>query len=337
MGMGLWLRHIVLAVILALFSLAAASAQDAGIPPTKVRFAHCFGPTSFLGKTAQSFADNVKQQSGGKITVDVFPAAQLFDCQSMPEAVSGGAIDAGLNMTTYLTQILPEIGVWSLPALFRSDDHAFAVTQGTAATITAELASKKGLQIVSYWPYGGLQWYANKSLQVPADMKGLKMRVISDVLARIVEGMGGAGVFVEANEVYAAMQRGTVDGYMNGYSSLIDRKLYEVTKFGIDVNQGYVMALLTFNKAFWDRLSDPVRRILSEAADRTRLQAQKDLSADERGKLQKAIDAGLKFYRPTAEQQEAWRVASKSGFDDYIKRTGKTGETLVNAIAGTGK
>lgn len=305
--------------------------------PVTLRMAHCFGPKSFLGEASQGFANLAKSKSGGKITIQVFPAGQLFNCQAMPEAVSAGTADLGLNMTTYITQIIPEFGVWSLPALFKSDDHAFAATQGKAATLLGELAAKKGVHVTSYWAYGGLQWYANKEIKLPSDMKGMKMRVNTDVLARVMESMGGTGVFVEANEVYAAMQRGTIDGYMNGKSTLVDRKLYEVTKFGIDVNQGYVMAMVTYNKKVWEGLPEPVRRILLEASDETRRSIQSALAADEGGKLEKAIQLGLKFNRPKPEELKIWEEAARPSWNDYLKRTGNTGETVLNAIVELGK
>lgn len=306
-----------------------AKAQTEISSPITIRYASGFGPKSFIGKATEDWAGLVKAKSGGKITIQVFPSAQLYNFQAMPEAVASGTIDAGINMTTYTSQLVPEVGVWSLPAIFRSDEDAFKAVDSAANATLLTAFAKKGVQIVAFWPYGGLQWYANKPLRTPADMKGLRMRVNTDVLARVVEAMGGAPAFIEANEVYTAMQRGTIDGYMNGYSTLMDRKLYEVTKYGIDVNQGYVMSMVTFNSTFWNKLPEAARKVLTETALEIQKKTQGALAADELGKLDQAIAKGLVFRRPSEAEQQAWRKAARPAWDDYTKRTGKLGEDLI--------
>lgn len=319
-------------------ALAPLVATAQAIEPITIRYAHGFSPKSFTGIHTQQWADLAKSKSNGRITIQIFPAGQLYNMTALPEAVSTGVIESGINMTPYSVQLVPEVAIWQLPSLFRNDEDAYKVATSKVTAMLADKFAAKGLQVIGWWPFGGFQWYGNKPLRLPTDMKGLKVRVNTDTHARLVESVGGAAVFIEGNEVYAAMQRGTIDAYTNAASTLVDRKLMEVTKYGIDVSGGYAYTMITFNANAWKRYPEPVRRILVAAADEIRVKMQEALTADETGKLNQALQKGLQFHRPNAEEQAAWRKAGQVAWQDYLKRTGKSGEALLQAaLAATGQ
>jgi len=72
--------------------------------------------------------------------------------------------------------------------------------------------------------FGGIKWFGNKPMLTPADVKGLPVRSSADVISRVIEQMGGTPVFIEAKEVYSALQRGMIDANMISASSIIDRR-----------------------------------------------------------------------------------------------------------------
>lgn len=326
------MKKLLLALVAGVLVLQSTAALPQARTPVVIRFAHGFSPQSFTGRSIDEWAKLVESKSGGSIKVQIFPAAQLYDMQSLPQALSTGNIDAGANMTPYSTQIVPAVGIWALPSLLRNDEDAIKVASSKVATRLSDMFEAKNLHIVSWWPFGGVKWFGNKPLVTPADVRGLKVRSSADVISRVIEAMGGTPVFIEANEVYAALQRGMIDANTISTSSIIDRKLIEVTKYGNDISAGYAMLMLTFNKNAWDAYSPQTRAVIVEAADEIRKKVEIGVVADEDTKLKMAVAKGLKFHRATPEEQAIWRKAALPVWDDYRKSNGAAGAELLDTV-----
>lgn len=300
--------------------------------PVVIRFAHGFSPQSLTGRSLDEWAKLVEAKSGGAAKVQIFPAAQLYDMQSLPQALANGNIDGGASMTPYSTQIVPAVGIWALPSLIRNDNDAFKVAASPVATKLAAMFEAKNLHIVSWWPFGGIKWFGNKPMLTPADVKGLKVRSSADVISRVIELMGGTPVFIEANEVYAALQRGMIDANTISASSIIDRKLIEVTKHGNDISAGYAMLMLTFNKAVWESYSPQVRAAISDASDQIRKKVEAGVILDEDSKIKQSIAKGLKYHTATPAEQALWRKAAQPVWEDFRKLNGPLGAELLTTV-----
>jgi len=297
-----------------------------------IRFAHGFSPQSLTGRSLDEWAKLVEVKSGGAAKVQIFPAGQLYDMQSLPQAISNRNIDAGASMTPYATQIIPAVGIWALPSLIRNDNDAFKVAASPVATKLDLMFEAKNLHIVSWWPFGGIKWFGNKPLITPADVKGLKVRSSADVISRVIEQMGGTPVFIEANEVYGALQRGMIDANTISASSIIDRKLIEVTKYGNDISAGYAMLMLTFNKAVWESYPLTLRSVISEASDQIRKKVELGVISDEDTKIKQSISKGLKYHMTTPEEQGLWRKAAQPVWEDFRRINGKVGADLLSTV-----
>src|SRR5512140_2982131 len=107
---------------------------------------------------------------------------------------------------------------------------------------------------------------ANKPIRVPADYKGLKMRIQSSkVLESQMRALGAIPQVMAFSEVYQALQTGVVDGTENPPSNFYTQKMHEVQKYLAETNHGYLGYAVIVNKKFWDGLPADIRTTLEGA------------------------------------------------------------------------
>ncbi len=113
---------------------------------------------------------------------------------------------------------------------------------------------------LAYWDNGFKVMSANKPLKMPADFKGLKMRIQSSkVLDAQMRALGANPQVMAFSEVYQALQTGVVDGTENPPSNLYTQKMHEVQKYVTLSDHGYLGYAVIVNKKFWDGLPADVR------------------------------------------------------------------------------
>jgi TRAP-type C4-dicarboxylate transport system substrate-binding protein len=115
---------------LSLFLVASAVAI-AGVAPvaqaqaTKLRFAHTVSTEDTSHRAIVEFAKKVKERTGGRVEVEIYPAAQLGNDPKVLEGVRLGTIDAGMTGNPFFSSFAPELNVLDLPYLFRDYDLVF--------------------------------------------------------------------------------------------------------------------------------------------------------------------------------------------------------------------
>jgi len=165
---------------------------------------------------------------------------------------------------------LKDYEAFDLPYLFDNFEQVHQVTQGPIGKQLLDQLEPKGLKGLAFWDNGFKQMNANKALRVPADFKGVKLRIFSSkVLDAQMRALGAIPQVLAASEMYQAMQTGLVDGNENTESTFYDFKLYEVQKFLTESSHGYVGYLVVANKKFWDGLPADVRKVMEEAMAKT--------------------------------------------------------------------
>src|SRR5437016_12221929 len=107
---------------------------------------------------------------------------------------------------------------------------------------------------------------ANKKLLMPADFRGLKMRIQSSKgLQAQMRALGAIPQVMAFSEVYQALATGVVDGTENPPSNEYTQKMHEVQKYTMLSDHGYVGYAVIANKRFWDGLPADVRANLEKA------------------------------------------------------------------------
>ncbi|GAB3453556.1 TRAP transporter substrate-binding protein [Actinophytocola sediminis] len=266
----------------------------------------------------EKFAELVAAKSDGRISIDVYPGAQLGEESDAIEQVQLGSIELTRVSSAPMTEFASGMGLFGLPYIWDDADHLwrFLEDENGGQKLLDGLADA-GFHGVTYMDPGARSFYTtDKAVASPDDLKGLKIRVQeSQVIIDFIEALGGSPTPMDYGEVYSALQSGLIDGAENNAPSYVSASHFEVAKnFTLDEHMR-VAELLVMNKDIWAGLSPEDQAIIEEAAaeaaefQRTKWdeQVEKDMAAlKEEGVTITEID-----------DLEPWREAAQPVIDKH--------------------
>src|SRR4051812_10426080 len=143
-------------------------------------FAYDQPTTTAYGIAANIFDAKLKELSGGTMSINQFPGAQLGQEPQMLQKMRAGDIDFVITSTANASTVAPQAGVFSLHFIFRDQDHLRKVLADPA--IAKEFRdmvhdSVQGAQVLGLLTMGMRNMYSKKPITSIADIKGEKVRV----------------------------------------------------------------------------------------------------------------------------------------------------------------
>ena len=270
--------------------IAAASLVVAPLPAVaaeKLKFAHAYETAEAHHKWAQWAADEIKKRTDGRYEIEVFPASQLGNQAEMLESITLGTADLGYVGPSLLAQAsdYPAIQIHLAAFLWRDFDH-FQKFQGSdiQRRLIRGYEKESGNKLLSMTYYGSRHTTSNKEIRVPADMKGLKMRVppvpIYEIFPRAV---GASPTPIAFAEVYLALQQGVVDAQENPLPTIQGKKFHEVQKYITLTGHMTDAFYTTVGAPLWDRLSAEDRRVFAEVYREAAAGNSRDIRESEQG------------------------------------------------------
>jgi len=208
----------------------------------------------------------LEKESGGRITMEIYPAGQLGTEPEMLDQLKMGTLQ--FTNSGAVRQFCPELNAFALPFLLKDLDNAERVLEGDLGRQYAKYAEKKGFVIVAY-QHNGFRQFTNNvhPIKTPADLKGLKLRVPPmDIMLKTMEALGANVVPIPFTELYMALKTGVVDGEENPYGQILDEKLYEVQKYLTVVNYLYPVNAFVTSLDWWKSLPETDQELISKAA-----------------------------------------------------------------------
>jgi C4-dicarboxylate-binding protein DctP len=312
-------------LIVALGSLAmtfGAPAQQ----PIVIKFSHVVAVDTPKGKGAEYFKKLAEERTKGRVKVEVYPNSTLYKDGEEVDALQLGSVQMlAPSVAKFGPLGVREFEVFDLPYLFDDVAELHKVTEGPVGKALFSKLESKGIVGLAFWDNGFKDFSANKALHMPADVKGLKLRIQSSkVLDAEVRALGGIPQVMAFSEVYQALQTGVVDGTENPPSNFYTQKMNEVQKHLTMTDHGVLEYAVIVNKKFWDGLPADIRATL-EGAMKDATKYANDIAKDENDKALAAVKATGKteIIILTPEQKAAWKKALITVHRDQESRIGK--------------
>lgn len=318
-----------------LFALSAAaliSGSAFAQTPIVIKFSHVVASDTPKGKGAEHFKELAEKATKGRVRIELFPNSSLYKDKEELEALQLGAVQMlAPSLAKFGPLGVKEFEVFDLPYIFPSKAGLAKVTEGPVGKDLLKRLDSKGITGLAFWDNGFKVMSANKPLHVPADFKGLKMRIQSSkVLDAQMRALGANPQVMAFSEVYQALQTGVVDGTENPPSNVYTQKMHEVQSHLTMSNHGYLGYVVVVNKKFWDGLPADIRTALEGAMkDSTKFAndiAQKE-NDDAIAQIRKA--GKTKIYELTAAEKAEWQKALMPVQKDM---EGRIGKELIEAI-----
>ncbi|MEI5678473.1 TRAP transporter substrate-binding protein [Mesorhizobium sp. CGMCC 1.15528] len=247
----------------AIWPVGSASAE------TVLRLAHASSSGSLINDAVTKFADEVKEKSGGELTVQIFPDGQLGDEGPIADGVGSGSIDIGLGGV--VDQIDPKLNVVTLPFLFANAKAAHDFLDGPVGKEVFTTGGDRGYQMLGALD-SGFRQFANSAhtIKSPQDIAGLKLRTPPNpVILATIKQLGALPQSIPFGEVYTSLQAKVVDGVEPEIRDFYDQKWYESAKYLSISNYIWTPNYWYMNKDRYDGLTDDQRKVLDAAVTDT--------------------------------------------------------------------
>ncbi len=292
-----------LAVTLAVTGLANAQEHK-----FKMATAWSGGPLTDIG--AQAFADRVKETSGGRIEIEVFPSGTLGPGLKVSETVKNGVADMGHTWVGYdwgadTTAVL--FGGYA--GSFDSERMLHWLYRAGGAELHAQWRDEQfGLVAMPLFiRTSEVFLHSRKPVRTLEDLQGLKLRTAGAWLD-ISQSMGAAPVTMPGGDVYPALERGTIDATEWGTLwENLSPGFYRVTKYVIipGVHQPTAPFELVINKDSWAKLSEADQKLISDAAFYTTMNSWLTIGQEDAKALEVYRQEGNEIVELDAEVQIA--------------------------------
>lgn len=296
-------------------------------------WAHGSSPEDRLGKASENFKKNIEKKSGGKITINHYPANQLGSEREVMEGVSLGSIDCGVISSAVVAGFSKSVNVTNLPYMLDNREKAWKIYDGEFGKKLGALTEKEGGWKFLGWCENSLRMFSNskKTIKTPADMVGLKIRTQeNDIHMKIVNDLGASATPIAFGELYTALQQGTVDGQENGVALTYSMGFAEVVKHMTLLPHIYDPYIVAISKDSWKKMSPELQKVFQECVDEF-IKDERNLNAQNDKEYLEIMKTknGLTTYTPTAEEAKKFKDATKN-IEPMIRA--KAGDEIVDAF-----
>lgn len=267
---------------------------------------------SQLGAGGDVFAEEITKRTGGRYRIEQYPDSALGGEVEMLKAVQLGTVDLAFITGAPMPNVLPEIGVFNIPFLFRDANHAHAVLDSPIGQ--AYLAKFRSKDLVALaWGENGLRHLTNsrREVRAPADLKGLKLRLPQSVV--MLAGFKALGADVKPLAfplLYGALQSGEFDGQENPIATILSSKFYQVQKYLTLSGHVYDPAILFLSVDAFGDLSADDKKSFIEAATLAGQASRQYAAAAQKNGIAELEKNGMKVVTDVDRQEFAAAMSS---------------------------
>ena len=248
-------------------------AADVG-DPVNLIFSIAAVPTDAHGAAQKVFKDTLESISGGNMTVECYDSGTLYGQDTEHDALKNGDVDMIYSSASWLTDGSPWISMFTAGYVFQSYDHMTKVLNGDIGKeMFQKVAEEQGILPLGAFYRGTRQisLSEDKQIKTPDDLKGVNLRMPnSDAWVFLGKAMGANPTAVGFNDLYLALQTGTVDGQDNPLPTVKSAKFYEVQKSISLTNHLVDSVWPTINLNTWNKLTDTQKGWVMEAVEAAR-------------------------------------------------------------------
>ena len=226
-------------------------------------------PTAPIVQGFEVWAQNVYERSEGRLSIEIFPSAQLGSDEDVIEQAIQGLNVAVLTDGGRMGNFVPDFGIIGMAYIADNYDDVLAITQTDVfGEWTDELASDHGIRVINFnWFDGARHFLTNTPVHTPEDLNGLRIRTPgAPAWAYSVEAMGATPVAMPWGETYNAIQTSVVDGAEAQHTATYPSRLYEVVSYLVKTYHFQLVNGIIVGEAWFNTLPEDLQIILIEEA-----------------------------------------------------------------------
>ena len=248
---------------------------------------------------ATEAAGKIREETGGRFDLQVFPNSQLGSDTDTLGQIRSGAVDFFTLSGLILSTLVPAASINGIGFAFKDYDTVWKAMDGKLGEFVRGEIAKTGtlLAFDKIWDNGFRQTTSStRPILSPADFENMKLRVpASPLWTSMFKAFGASPTTINFNEVYGALQSKIVEGQENPLAIINSGKLYEVQKFCSMTNHMWDGYWFLANKASWEALPQDIRASVSKHINAAAVAERADIAALTTTLQAKLTGDGLKF------------------------------------------
>ena len=268
--------------------------------------------------------ERIKQESGGRMEIQLFPNSQLGGDTDMLSQLRTGAIQmfnlSGLILATYV----PVAAINGIGFAFKDYDQVWTAMDGPLGAFIRGAIGRAGLYAFdNMWDNGYRQVTSSTHpVNAPEDLKGFKIRVpVSPLWTSMFKSLGASPTSININEVYSALQTRIVEGQENPLSLIDLFKFYEVQKYVSLTNHMWDGFWTLANARAWAELPKEMQQVVTRNINRAALEERDDVRQLNQSMQGELTRRGMVF-NPTDTEKFRATLRSAGFYADWKQKYG---------------
>ena len=281
-------------------------------------FAHVLIEDTPNGKAALAFKKEVEENSDGRISINVLPAAQVGGDVEIIEQIQMGLVDIGIPPTATLGNFEPRLQILDLPFLISTYDDMEAVLDGDVGREILDTLEDDGMHAFNFWGAGFRHMTNNvRAIESPEDLDAIRMRTMqAPIIISTYENYGANATAMAFTEVYNGLQQGVVEGQENPLANIYTMRFHEVQDYLSLTSHAYHAYAAVMNKDAWESLPEDLQQVMLEAFDNGR-DASRQMTLEDEEVIMSEIKDEIAINEISDEARQAFVEASMPVHEDY--------------------
>ena len=227
-------------------------------------------PDDWHAKMWAVFQDTLTRQAPNQFEVHIHLNGTLFKQGAEPAAMARGNLELAAISAFDVAKQVPEFSIFTAGYMLRDAQHQQQVFNGPIGEALFQRVTERMDLTVLGTVYLGTRQLTlrdRRTVQTPADLKGLKLRMpASKEWLFLGNALGATATPLAFGEVYLGLKTGTIDAQDNPLPTVRAAKLYEVCQ-QVVLTQHLVDALfITISHKTWQGLNGAQQNALRAAA-----------------------------------------------------------------------
>jgi TRAP-type C4-dicarboxylate transport system substrate-binding protein len=288
-------------------------------------------PGDMKAKTIKHIGDIVEKKTNGRIKFEYFYGGSLTKKPQYVDAVAKGIADISTGPVSFVTGKLPELSVFEVYGAYKLEKHL--EMEKAVEPLMTEYFKTKGIHHVLIQYSGSVVFpHKTKFLAKPGDWKGQKIRLGGRWQSELGKMWGASPVFLSPGELYIALQKGVIDGYMLIWDIINGLKLYEVAPFHADTNFSNNVENVTMNLKKWEAMTKEDQAIFTAAVNETKPWTFKETVKFYEEVKKGILEKGGKIHELSAQERSAYLKDAYSLYPEVEKVSGATGKKFMDLL-----
>jgi len=292
------------------------------VPAAELKIATLVPDGTLWMQEMRKGAGEVARRTGGRVNFKFYPGGSMGNDRAVLRKIRAGQLQGGALTGGSLSDIEPNMQLYSLPFLFRSNEE-FDYVRSRMDKAFMEGLEKKGFVTFGLGDGGVAFLMSSEKISRVDDLKAQKIWIPEgdDVLRDIFVSLGVSPVPLPLTDVLTGLQTGLISAVGSSAVGAIALQWHTKVKYVTDVPTLYLYGALAVDKKAFDRIAPADQKVLREVMGRVFADLSRQTRLDDRSAREALKKQGIQFVKWPPEDVARLHATTENS----LERLGKNG------------